>query len=456
MLTITVTTYSQPMFFEEPEVFKVACEGNLEKLESMLSENTDVEIVNSLGSSLLHKAASCGQMKVVEYLIEKGIDVNKKDNSGITPLLVAISVKNEPIISILKKQGAKANFDIIYPDGLSPLEKSILFGDLKGVQLLVENGANVNTINVRKTTPLGMALRDGFDEIASYLISKGANTAEARLPVLNGEYLGQEKPGLMPKLFAPGIVSIEHGNINASFHPNGKEIYFTVESPQYNGGAIMVTKMKEGAWSRPEPLHAVGDYTSWEPFVSADGMKLYYVSKRPINPGDSINDTMDIWMLERNDNDWSSPVHLGSGINTKQDELHPTVAQNGNLYYSNNGIQFAEYKNGGYSESTSWIDPGDTLNWNADPFIAPDESYLIFTSYRPGGFGEGDLYISFKNDDGTWTPAKNMGESINSTANEFPSGLTPDGKYFIFASSKLGFFMPDIYWVDARFIDDLR
>ena len=126
------------------------------------------------------------------------------------------------------------------------------------------------------------------------------------------------------------------------------------------------------------------------------------------------------------------------------------------FHTSNQGIHFSEYKNGNYEESTLWQDPGDTLNWNSDPFIAPDESYLIFTSYRPGGYGEGDLYISFRNSDGTWKPAINMGETINSPANEFPSGLTPDGRYFIFASSKLGFFMPDIYWVDAQVIEKFR
>ncbi|NER82745.1 MAG: hypothetical protein F6K42_24955, partial [Leptolyngbya sp. SIO1D8] len=148
--------------------------------------------------------------------------------------------------------------------------------------------------------------------------------------------------------------------------------------------------------------------------------------------------------------------HLGDEVNTDKHEIHPSVAANGNRYYSIRGIRFSEFKDGRYLKSIPWKDPNDTLNWNADPFIAPDESYLIFASGRPGGFGEADMYISFRNEDGSWTPAKNMGEGLNSEFNEFPSGLTPDGKYFIFASGRMGRFIPDIYWVDSKVIENLK
>ncbi|NVK82720.1 MAG: PD40 domain-containing protein, partial [Cytophagia bacterium] len=73
-----------------------------------------------------------------------------------------------------------------------------------------------------------------------------------------------------------------------------------------------------------------------------------------------------------------------------------------------------------------------------------------------GGFGGTDMYISFRNKDGSWKRAINMGKSINSKFNEFPSGLTPDGKYFIFASSRMGPFTPDIYWVSSKVIENLK
>jgi Tol biopolymer transport system component len=82
-----------------------------------------------------------------------------------------------------------------------------------------------------------------------------------------------------------------------------------------------------------------------------------------------------------------------------------------------------------------------------DPFIAPDESYLLFTSVdRPGGFGTGDLYISSRMKDGTWTEAKNLGKVFNTNGYDFCPIVSPDGKYFFFSSKG------DIYWVRVEAI----
>lgn len=79
-----------------------------------------------------------------------------------------------------------------------------------------------------------------------------------------------------------------------------------------------------------------------------------------------------------------------------------------------------------------------------------DESYVIFCSIRKEGFGQGDLYISFKDDAGNWSKAKNMGSVINTTGHELCPFVTKDGKYFFYTSNQ------DIYWVDARIINSLK
>ena len=89
------------------------------------------------------------------------------------------------------------------------------------------------------------------------------------------------------------------------------------------------------------------------------------------------------------------------------------------------------------------------------PFIAPDESYLIFASdYRQGGYGETDLYICYKNIDGSWTEPINVGADINSTEQEFCPMVTLDEKYFFFISSRNGNYQA--YWVDAKIIEKLK
>ena len=89
--------------------------------------------------------------------------------------------------------------------------------------------------------------------------------------------------------------------------------------------------------------------------------------------------------------------------------------------------------------------------------MAPDESYLIVCLTTEDGFGEYDLYISFRTEDSSWTPPLNMGEGVNSPSYEFRPYVTPDGRFFFFTSSRPdGPGDVDIYWMDAGIIDTLR
>jgi hypothetical protein len=68
--------------------------------------------------------------------------------------------------------------------------------------------------------------------------------------------------------------------------------------------------------------------------------------------------------------------------------------------------------------------------------------------------GKGDLYISFKKGDGSWTTLKNMGKRINSEYTDYCPMLSPDGKYFFFTSTRTGH--GDIYWVSVKIIEALK
>lgn len=101
---------------------------------------------------------------------------------------------------------------------------------------------------------------------------------------------------------------------------------------------------------------------------------------------------------------------------------------------------------------------GDEINsgmWTAHPFIAPDESYLIWDSEREGGYGESDLYISFRLEDGSWGAAINLGDGINSELDDAFGTVTPDGKYLFFYRDMSPGNL-DIFWADAQVIETLR
>ncbi|OYX27544.1 MAG: hypothetical protein B7Z06_04225, partial [Flavobacteriales bacterium 32-35-8] len=119
---------------------------------------------------------------------------------------------------------------------------------------------------------------------------------------------------------------------------------------------------------------------------------------------------------------WSEPKNLGSPVNTLYDEFYPSIASNGNLYFTRDNtslknkddIYFSEFKDSQYREPIVLPNSINSEGYEYNAFIAPDESFLIYGCYnKSGGFGSGDLYISFHDKTG-WTPAKNLGEPINS------------------------------------------
>ena len=92
----------------------------------------------------------------------------------------------------------------------------------------------------------------------------------------------------------------------------------------------------------------------------------------------------------------------------------------------------------------------NSRQYEADIFVAPNESFVIFCSSRNGTLGRGDLYISFRDDKGHWSAAVNMGNKINGRGHELCPYVTADGKYLFYTSNG------DIYWVSSSIVEDYR
>jgi Tol biopolymer transport system component len=93
--------------------------------------------------------------------------------------------------------------------------------------------------------------------------------------------------------------------------------------------------------------------------------------------------------------------------------------------------------------------------------VSPDEQYLIVTSNRPGGYGQTDLYVSFRAANGGWEPRINLGDTINTAETEFCPMVTPDGRYLFFSRSYGGpnwdtTTEADVFWVDMAVGEALR
>jgi hypothetical protein len=303
-------------------------------------------------------------------------------------------------------------------------------------------------------------------------------------PVLKGPYLGQTPPGGIPVVFEPSIVSTGLDELNSVFSPDGREFYFCVRN--YSGAvSILQMKMENGIWSAPALLPFASRFGDIDVTLSPDGSKLLFCSRRPVPGSDRPNEDYDFWMAEREGDDWGDPVWLGETVNSDAHDFYPVMTESGAIYFSSqregpgtNNIYKSEFRNGRYSEAVKLGDAINTGYREFDPYISPDESVLIFTSTRPDGFGAGDLYISFRDKNGKWTMAGNLGDAVNTPGSEYCAQISPDGNYLFFTGARReergfpdkpfdyedfriyhsspGNGMSDIYWVDAIIIEEFK
>ena len=262
--------------------------------------------------------------------------------------------------------------------------------------------------------------------------------------VLQKPYLAQNPPGRIPEVFAPGKVSTEkYSETGCTFTRDGKEFYFTRTKGGLAEPTIFVSRFENSGWTDPEQVMFKG----YGPHISPNGKRMLVTKRRQINDRER---TLDIWILQRTDEAWNESQNLGPGARA-------SMSRNGTLYFIDRSseadrgvIAMREFVDGSYRESKIVGGGVNSPFYDAHPCIAADESYIIFDSDRPGGQGWGDLYICFRDENGVWGEAINLGDKINTSGGNICASLSPDGKYVFYLANR------DIYWVDAKIIEELN
>lgn len=275
----------------------------------------------------------------------------------------------------------------------------------------------------------------------------------------NMTYLGQKAPDSVPQIFAHNTISkpFQH-EFGSVFSKKGDEFFYGVDRGERS--EILYSKLINGVWSEPETILSHDTYSFNDPMLSPNEELLYFISNRPLAKRGNKKD-IDIWYLDRTKSGWGSPINAGKQINTSSNEYYLSITDAGDMYFASNvhaeenkSHNFDLYKSdlidGKFQKPTKLPKAINSDHYEADVFIAPDESYIIFCSIRKGGYGQGDLYISFKKDDGTWRQAKNMGNLINNEYHQLCPFVTKDGLYLFFTSNQ------DIYWVSTEIIEHFR
>lgn len=238
-----------------------------------------------------------------------------------------------------------------------------------------------------------------------------------------------------------------------------KELIFTVMLPLHPGQDnspvhedFYLSKRSDEHWSRREnfgpPLNTSDNEGAHS--VTADGRMLFFTACNRRDGKGQCDIYTSVWI---NDS-WSSPVNLGSPVNTRHSEKHPSISADGRVLF------FTSSRPGGFGSYDIWqsewngsewsvpVNLGDSINTpgtEQSPFLHPDGRSLYFSSTGWTGMGQGDLFFSKRLKGDRWTRPLNLGYPINTFSDEIGLSVNARGNRAFFASDREDGTNTDIY-----------
>lgn len=223
------------------------------------------------------------------------------------------------------------------------------------------------------------------------------------------------------KRLVPGLTGSAGISYSPTISADGRTMIF---QGNVGGGVYRLFESRlsaDGSWSTPKPLDKINNYSDSTSFIagpnlSFDGNTLYFFASF------NIGEAEDIFYSIRQGDEWSEPINAGPVINSSAYEGFPSISADGKTLYfvraNTAGPQDRDLrKQGAFCTSIFISEKDDQGNWttpkklpfpiNQDcekaPRIMADGKTLIFSSNRPGGMGDYDMYQSVKNVLGEWT-----------------------------------------------------
>lgn len=442
--------------FDDTSLSLAAWRGFKTLVGILLDHGAEVEIGGDMGASLLREAAGCGIPRLYNELVAAGMEI-APDREGQRGLLrLAAGGGSAEIVRDLIARGAALNAVDDY--GWTALHYAAARRRPEVITALLKHPVDVNLRTRSGYSALNLAEEKGGIEAAELLRHHNVETGARQFPDLRGPYFGQPRPGSEPQLFTPDIVATpygQHGNV--TFSPDGMEAYWSghTDMPDsgYTYGSILCSRMEGGRWTAPRMAPFAAERQGDDvPFFSPDGQQLFFLSRRPIDPDATGLGKKNVWVVERQSEDWSDPAPLSPVINRHNLHWQFAVARNGNLYFhtrlgsaETQGTYCSRFVNGEYTEA-------EFLGFKGRcPFIAPDESYLITLEILPEGR---TLFIRYRTEDGQWGSPINLTAKLRRGITGVCPTVSPDGKYLFFINGSNG--NNNAYWVAADFIETLR
>lgn len=271
-------------------------------------------------------------------------------------------------------------------------------------------------------------------------------------PFAKGPYLGQTPPGSTAQVFAPGLICDtlpQTWEAFATFSADGNGFCF------HTNEGVFITENGEQGWTKPKRVDIIRENhrSAWAPVIVPDANAIYYGIGHMTTDGPA-----DIYRCSRKSGFWTVPEKMGPPFSSPSWEWTFSFAANNNLYIASGRGDIKR-------ECSLWLSHFRDQTWTsvvhiplnhqaADPGIASDESFMVFTAKNvSGGYGHRDLYITVRRPNGSWSTPRNMGRHVNSMHIEHGPRISPDKKYLFYTRSD-GFdprkHSADIYWVALR------
>jgi WD40-like Beta Propeller Repeat len=252
-----------------------------------------------------------------------------------------------------------------------------------------------------------------------------------------------------PRLFAPGQVSGAADDMSPAFTPDGKTVFFTRGND--SGSMILFSHLVNGEWSAPGIAPFSGKWNDLEPAMAPDGSFLVFASNRPAGGGlkpidGNFNGKVfpalggNLWRVDSQGLGWGEPVRLPDAINGDTGTFSPSIASDGSIYFMRpakaNG-RFALYRSqyrGGAYEAAEPIGVGDDTTEDVDSAVAPDESFIVYSSNHPERHDPKRLVIAFR-DNGKWGTPIDLGDEVNEKGSNIEARLGSDHTTLYFSTN---------------------
>ena len=239
-------------------------------------------------------------------------------------------------------------------------------------------------------------------------------------------------PGAKPVLFTHDAMSASNNESVLALMPDGKMAFIA------DGQTIVYSSKVDGQWTKTSTASFSGHWKDWDPALKPDGSRLVFVSNRPLEsmPQDSAQKSNHLWYADHlPSGGWAAPRHFDAPVNLSgSSDYGPSVSSLGSVCFCSRNRDGNKGMRGYY---VRWL--GDHFaaplllalngeNEIYDPFIAPDEHYIIFVS-------KGNLYISYRQQGG-WTQGTKLAAVVNNGNDNSDPYVSPDGKTLYYNQDK--------------------